>query len=168
MKKKGLLVVMGLLFCGALFFLYQTFQIINKKRERMEHITQLPKVSFLTIDERTIYLDNTQNFTVLLHFNSQCDVCIEELKQIIEAIDEFKQTEIIMASSESLDSIRNLYNNLDLKKYSNISMVKANNSLYESFGTLSIPHIFIYRQGKLISEFRGKTDINLVLNSLKN
>jgi hypothetical protein len=71
-------------------------------------------------------------------------------------------------SSESIKVIKRTSVDFGLEGIPNIHFVKINpEHVFETFGSLSLPHIFIYgNDRKLIKEFKGETKMDAILKYL--
>jgi len=90
------------------------------------------------------------------------------LGEIQKNVPAFADTEIVFMSSENLSVIREIPPQYTLTQ-PNFHFTKINpEDVFENFGSLSVPNIFIYgADGKLIKEFKGETKMEAILKYAK-
>jgi len=106
--------------------------------------------------------------TIVVYFDSECDHCQYELNQIFINKNAFNDSDIILMSSELISTIKRYAEKSCPGDFDNIRFTKINpDEAYETFGSLVVPQIFIYgTDGKLIKDFKGETNIDVVLQYL--
>ena len=77
----------------------------------------IPKVRLATLSGDTLSLPSLSSgvASVLIYFNSTCELCKIELKSIGEHISEFESANILLVSSQEPSEIVEFYNNHSLK-----------------------------------------------------
>jgi peroxiredoxin len=106
--------------------------------------------------------------TVLIYFNSTCEICQMELKSIGERITEFEDAQILLISSQEQAELEEFYNFHALKNSPNVYWLKDEDMEVAShYGVGSVPAIFCYdAKGKLQSKFQGPVKVDLILEKL--
>jgi thiol-disulfide isomerase/thioredoxin len=106
--------------------------------------------------------------TLILYFNSECDHCQYEAEAISQNVNKFENVNLLWVSYESLSIIRQFANTYKLASYPNIHFTKINHkAILSTFGSVSIPHIFIYdKDDKLLKEYKGETKVEALLKYL--
>ena len=152
-----LVVVIGLLSYG----IYQRVKLRNEVREKLQNMTI---TRLFSLDSSEFRIPPSRPI-VILYFNSECDICRNELVEIKENISKFEPASVILVSSENISAIKKVEEDFDLPARSNIFFTKLNSSdLYFVFGSVSVPHIFIYgKNSQLVKEFRGETKVEAIL-----
>ncbi|WP_333821215.1 hypothetical protein [Ohtaekwangia sp.] len=105
---------------------------------------------------------------LLIHFNSTCDHCQEEVKSMASHAAAFAHASIVFISSEPLYLIKQFKSQWALAQYKNIDVVKMNaEDLYNTFGSISFPCIYIYdADRRLVKVFKGETKAEALLQYL--
>lgn len=103
---------------------------------------------------------------VIIYFNTHCDFCQFELKELEKKVPEFENTEIILVSAEPLDSLREFNQDLEFDLYPNAGIYHCPyDTLQKYFGKLVAPTTFIYGADKiLLKKFNGATRIDDMLD----
>lgn len=98
---------------------------------------------------------------VILYFNSKCEFCNFDIQNILKNNNLFKRSQILLVSSEDLNTIKKSY---DVSDYSNISLYYCDkDNFYKLFKTDRTPSMYIYNKKKfLIKKFIGETKIQLI------
>lgn len=165
MSRKAMLTLLfTLVLCGALFLIYLTIKKISAKEIIAKKVSTLSTVNLLGLDSTTFKIPTDKN-VVLVFFNPGCEHCQYEAMGIRENIKDFKNATLVFLSSEPLNAIRHFSTQYDLDHFPFVHFTKINNEeVFDTFGTLSVPHIFIYGEDrKLIKEFKGETKIEAIL-----
>lgn len=90
---------------------YLVYNVISKmqyKSEVAKTLQTIPEFSFKTLENEeftnTDLKPNTA--TVFIYFNSECDFCQHEAKNISENIDQFKNIQFLFVSTEDIGTIK--------------------------------------------------------------
>lgn len=130
----------------------------------MFKIQQLPLVGLDSLP----YNLNETNPTILIYFNPDCDHCHQQAESIRDTLHAFQGIHQVWISSNTLSHIRQFSQTYGLIGMPEVDFTKIEeNKVFETFGSLSIPHIFIYNNGLLTQEFKGATSPKKLLNFSK-
>ena len=147
---------------------YLIIERVNHKRLTRQGIQNLDNFPLFDFDSARLHLSSNRK-TMVVYFDSECDHCQHELNQIFVNKNSFKDSDIILMSSELISTIkRYAERSYPADLGGNIRFTKINpDQAYETFGTLAVPQIFIYgTDGMLIKNFKGETKIDVVLQYL--
>jgi thioredoxin-related protein len=105
---------------------------------------------------------------IIIVFSPDCDHCIHATEDLIKNIKSFKNTEIILASSLSYESIRKFYKDLNLAAYPNIHVgYDSKRFLNSFFDVRSFPSIFLYdKKGDFKMDFTDHPNFKIMASSL--
>ncbi|MBX3242397.1 MAG: redoxin domain-containing protein [Chitinophagaceae bacterium] len=108
----------------------------------------LPQFSILLPDSSTVYkktdLPKGKQVLVML-FSPDCDHCKTETETITKNIDQFKNTHILMVTSQSFDKMVEFYNHYELAKYKGITVGRDAVFFFPSFYKIKFfPFLAIY------------------------
>lgn len=158
--------ISGLL-CATSFMIYLIIERVNHKRITRQELQNLDRFPLFDFDSVRFYLSSNRK-TIVVYFDSECDHCQYELNQIFLNRRSFKNSDIILTSSELISTIKHYAEGNCPQDSDNIRFTKINqDEAYETFGSLAVPQIFIYgADGILIKEFKGETKIDVVLQYL--
>ncbi len=168
MLKKSLLTIGAVsALAGLLFLVYLVIEKIAEKKGLTIKIQTLPKAPLVDLDS-VAYTIPSATSTCLIHFNSGCEHCQYELKEINREQKAFINARVILMSSEDIAIIKKTSIDFGLASIHNIHFVKINpEHVFDTFGPLSLPHIFIYgKDRKLVKEFKGETKVEAILKYL--
>ena len=155
-------------FTGVLTLLiFLAFGIAAKlegKKKTREKIQTLPRPILFKTDS-TVFQFPIGSPLLLIYFNSECEYCQYELAEIRRNIQSFTNVEVVLISCEKISIIKDASKNFDVTNLPRMHFTKiASNDLFQAFGSLSLPHIFIYdKDNKLVKEFKGETKAEAIL-----
>ena len=155
------------LLCCTSFMVYLIIERVNHKRLTRHGLQNLDNFPLFDFDSARFHLTSNRK-TMVVYFDSECDHCQYELNQIFINKNSFKDSDIILMSSELISTIKRYAEKSCPGDLHNIRFTKINpDEAYETFGSLVVPQIFIYgTDGMLIKEFKGETEIDVVLQYL--
>lgn len=165
MVKKSLLTVGAIsLFALVLFLGYGIVEKLAAKKVAASKIQALPSAKLFALDS-TAFQFPPSSTIILIHLNTGCEHCQYELKEIKANLSSFATGQVVLMSSENIHEIRKESEEFELTELPNIHFTKINpGDVFDTFGSLSVPHIFIYgKDKKLIKEFKGETKIEAIL-----
>ncbi|MGE5107808.1 MAG: thioredoxin fold domain-containing protein [Sphingobacteriales bacterium] len=132
---------------------------------------KLPFFKMMLTDSSIFYKNDLKKNqpAIIIFFSPECEHCKKLTESLIESINEFKKTQIVMISPLPLSKIKEFYDEQQIKKYRSIKMGK--DALYffaNYFQTHYLPFIATYnKKGELVKGWEGGTTIKELLESLK-
>lgn len=170
MKKIILYVlVLGLLASAV----WLTFSVQQKKEATAEaevRAESIPAIHLTSLSGDTFSLPqlSTGIATVLIYFNSTCEICQMELKSIGERSSEFDGAQILLVSSQEKVELEEFSNSHALKNSPNVYwLMDEEMEVAAHYGVRSVPAIFCYDSGgKLQGKFQGPVKVDLILEKL--
>lgn len=139
---------------------------IRVQTQIQKKIDVLPTANFFLLDSTSHKLNNARRI-LLIYFDSTCEHCQNQAIKLKKSIALFSHVQIIMVSSERLITIQSFaqVHKLAMEK---VLFLKINpQHIFDTFGSLSVPHIFIYKNGKLSKVFKGETKTENLLTALE-
>jgi peroxiredoxin len=163
MRRKVLLVLVCMIIVAASFLGYRTIQKISRERAVTEGYRTLPPLILFDMDSTQVKMSSSGK-TVLVHFNSACDICQTEIQTFVQHSAKLNKATVIFISSEAISDIRNFAIVNVNRDIPNFQFLKADAfQLSEVFGAMAVPHIFIYNgEGVLQKEYKGETKIEAI------
>jgi thiol-disulfide isomerase/thioredoxin len=137
----------------------------SKIRERVSTLGHLP---IHKMDSATYELPNHTGPIVIILFNTTCEHCQYEATELKKSMASFSHVSVLMISSEPIKTIGAFAEQYGLHTEPSVTFAKINpDDVYQTFGSISIPHIFIYgKDRRLIIEFKGETKMEAILKHL--
>lgn len=131
-----------------------------------------PPFRLLSTDSTTILTDKeiTKNKPVfIMVFSPDCDHCQHHAEEMIKKREEFKDIQIVMASTQSLTKIKEFYSKYQLEKLDHLIIGQDREYILGTYYKMrSLPFLAFYdKKGKLIDVFEGALPIDKVLEVLK-
>jgi thioredoxin-related protein len=166
MKKQLIITFIAFIFALLTYFGFQIYQKIEAKKVFSQQIKRIPKTNtFQWIGKQA---PNNNTPTIILFFNPDCDHCQYEAKSILEHQSDFTDTNFWWVTTVDGSAINDFSKKYHLDKLSKHYFAKlSTEKVVETFGSVSVPHIFIYdKTGVLQKEFRGETKIEALLKYL--
>lgn len=110
-----------------------------------------------------IYALETNRTTLIIYFNSECEFCQWEVEEISKHFDEFENVQMAFVSHEPEDEAIQFLKSHNLDQF---YLTSRTENVMSTF-TGSVPQLFIYKQGKLVNQFKGEVKIELILEALR-
>lgn len=170
MKK---LIKFSLIFLLLAIIAFLGYKITTKahyKKEVENRIQNIPDFSFQNLQGITfanVNLTEGKN-KLFVYFNSECEHCQYEAFEISKHLDQFKHTQILFISFESIESIRLFAEKYGLSNQEGVVFLHDKKGVFsEQFDANSIPYILIYnKEHQLVKKYKGGVKIQAVLNHL--
>ena len=128
----------------------------------------LPPLDLLLDDSVTTFTekDIRKNMATLVFvFSPDCDHCQKETEELVDKIDQFKNIQIVMATTFDFSKMKNFIETYNLKKYKNITVGWDKTYLLPTFYRMSyFPFLGMYdKKGNLIEGVEGALPLDKVL-----
>ncbi len=163
MKKQLLITLIIFILAVLSYFGYQSYQKIEAKKVFTEQIKHLPQPSaFQWMDKQAVSNDKP---TIVLFFSPDCEHCQYEAKAIVEKKNEFATINLWWVSVADSSAIMKFSKTYGLENLPNNYLAHLSvEKVVQTFGSVSVPHIFIYDKHQILQkEFRGETKIEALL-----
>ena len=172
MRKKKTLIIIIITIVNLLSYLgYNIITKANEKNEIAKQIQTTPKFELKTLDSIPFTNSNLKpNLnTIFIYFNSECDFCLHEAKNISQNLNKFKNVQFIFVSTEEIDTIKQFSERYKLNNQPNVTFLYDNLDTFSSqFDATSIPYVLIYDQNKkLIKKHKGQLSAKGILRALQ-
>ncbi len=170
MKKIILYVLVLGLLASAVWLIFSVQQKKEATAEAEVRAESIPAIRLTSISGDTFSLPqlSTGIATVLIYFNSTCEICQMELKSIGERSSEFDGAQILLVSSQEKVELEEFSNSHALKNSLNVYwLMDEDMEVAAHYGVRSVPAIFCYDSGgKLQGKFQGPVKVDLILEKL--
>jgi glutaredoxin len=145
------------------YFGYKSYQKIEAKKEFVEQIKRLPSPSIFQWIKENPSINEFS--TIVLFFHPECEHCQYEAKTITEKQKEFSGVNLWWISIADSSSIKTFGKRYDLETHPHTYLAHLEaEKVTQVFGSISIPHIFIYdHEHTLQKEFKGETKVEALL-----
>lgn len=102
-------------------------------------------------------------------FSPDCDHCQHETEAIISRIADFKNIQIVMATTLPFDKMMEFYNRYQLNRFANITVGRDGSYFLPVFFNIrNLPLLAFYdKKGKLIDAVEGSLPIEKVLEKFQ-
>ena len=156
-----------------LFLVVMGMQVLKKlqhKEQVQQALAILPKFSFYTLEGGSF--TNAQlpqnNKIVFIYFNTECEYCFYETKDISEQLERFKATTLLLVSNEKKEAIKAFAIKQNLQDKSQVIFLQDSTYTFaKQFEANSIPYILAYdAQGKLLLRHKGQLRAEKLLQLL--
>lgn len=131
----------------------------------------LPAFSLVKVPDSTVFEiaeKQSSKSTLLIVFNTECELCQYEINEIRENISLFKNTRIILASPQDFVTLKAFYKSFGIAAIPGIVMGRDNG--YKTgayFRVRSYPSMFLYdKEGKFVKRFNGSETIKEIAGAL--
>ncbi|GHU81347.1 hypothetical protein FACS1894145_8280 [Bacteroidia bacterium] len=125
----------------------------------------MPDINGQLITEKSL---QKQTPTLFLFFDSGCELCHEELKQINENREQLQKGQIVFFSTETTEKIQDFLNSIAFHRQPNqFFLVDTNEELVKTMEIKGTPTAIIYdKDGKQIKRFNGPITVETLLKYL--
>lgn len=117
----------------------------------------LPDFKILLPDGKTnFYTDNLskKKNTIIINFSPECEHCQLQIEEIIKHIDQFKETQIVMATSLPFEKMKLFYDGYQVEKYPNIIMGQDVLFFFSKYyKNHYLPGVAVYNKKKALLNF---------------
>jgi hypothetical protein len=164
-SKKALFTAFAIAFSAfALFFLTESIKVIRVKNEIYSRLRKIPSPPLFDLDSLSFSIPASDKI-VLIYINSECDFCKKQVDEIASNVENFAAVKIVFISTEPISKIKTFLNRHSSLKVSNVYFSKINNDrLFDYFGNVATPTIWIYR-GALLRQFKQLTSSKAILKA---
>ncbi len=132
---------------------------------------KMPRFSYYTLaGKKFSNRDLEANKTYLfVYFNPLCDLCREEIGEIVENIDQLENVQILLVSPNHLNEINEFKDYFNLGDYRQITILHdTDDRFYLEFGAIGYPNMYIYNnRQELVRYFDHATGFSEINNALK-
>lgn len=129
----------------------------------------IPPFTLLGIDSTTFTRDalKKNRKTMIMYFSPGCEHCRQETDSLVKYIDQFRDTEILMATYQPYEEMKTFYNEKNLAKFPNIKMGYDTKYFFPPFyKMINLPFMALYNaKGQYITSFEGETAMPRILEA---
>lgn len=156
-----------------LFLVVMGVQVLKKlqhKEQVQQALAILPDFNFYTLEGASF--TNAQlpqnNKIVFIYFNTECEYCFYETKDISEQLERFKATTLLLVSNEKKEAIKAFAIKQNLQDKSQVIFLQDSTYTFaKQFEANSIPYILVYdEQGRLLLRHKGQLRAEKLLQFL--
>ncbi len=169
MKSTKMLIVSVV--CGFLGYMAYAVTVKYMEKESLrDRISTIPSFHFDRLEdgvftERDLAANRP---LVLIYFNSSCEFCRIEAREIKDKIGKFDAIQLVFVSTEEKTEIQNFAEEHGLTGHA-LFLQDANMEFSKIFGVNTVPAAYLYdKDRQLIKEFRGAVGIDSMLEAFQN
>ena len=130
----------------------------------------VPPFRLLQADSTTFTKEELKKGPVLLMFFSPgCDHCQHQMQDMMKKIDEFKHTQLVLATYEKFEDMVEFISYFELSKYPNIKIGRDEKFFLPPFFHIqSLPFLALYdKKGDLVNTWQGNVPVDTLLKALQ-
>lgn len=130
----------------------------------------VPPFRLLQADSTTLTKDQLKKGPVLLMFFSPgCDHCQHQMQDMMKKIDEFKHTQLVLATYEKFEDMVEFISYFELSKYPNIKVGRDEKFFLPPFFHIqSLPFLALYdKKGDLVKTWQGNVPADTLIKALQ-
>lgn len=172
-SKKNLLLVsiIVIVFSLVSFLIYGILSKSSKNEEMVKRLEGLPSLRFSHLNGVSFSNKDliTSTNTILINFNTTCDLCKHEAESVIKNLNQFKEAQILFISPESVPVIKKFAADNKLLNQPKVQVLHdPSDSFTHQLGATAYPYILIYgKDDKLIKRHKGQLNAPAILKLLK-
>jgi len=160
--KKWLLTVVPVLF--VLMAVAQTDTVYPYKR-----FPTVPPFSLLQADSSLLTKAQLKKGPVIvMFFSPSCDHCQHQVSDMLKRMEEFKNTQFVLATYQPFEEMVEFIATYELAKYPNIKVGRDEKFVLPPFYHIqSLPYLAIYnKKGDLVNTWQGNVPVDELLKAL--
>jgi peroxiredoxin len=171
--KKIILFVLSLLLISAVIYLGFSFQ--KKEQQKTLVQSQIQTVPDFVVQDLAGTLVNLKEIvankpSLLVYFNSTCEICQLELNSIAKRIGEFDPYRLIFVTVQPPEEVADFIQELGISNRESVHfLIDSEMKVAGHFGIKGVPALFIYdSKGRLLANYTGPVKVDLILEQLQN
>lgn len=171
--KKIILSVLSLLLISAVIYLGFSFQ--KKEQQKILVQFQIQTVPDFAISDLAGTLVNLKEIvaskpSLLVYFNSTCEICQLELNSIAKRIAEFDPYRLIFVTVQPPEEVSDFIQELGISNRESVHfLIDSDMKVAGHFGIKGVPALFIYDPaGSLLGNYTGPVKVDLILEQLQH
>jgi peroxiredoxin len=171
--KKIILFVLSLLLISAVIYLGFSFQ--KKEQQKTLVQSQIQTVPDFVVQDLAGTLVNLKEIvadkpSLLVYFNSTCEICQLELNSIAKRIAEFDSYRLIFVTVQPPEEVADFIQELGISNRESVNfLIDSEMKVAGHFGIKGVPALFIYDpKGRLLATYTGPVKVDLILDQLQN
>ena len=127
-------------------------------------ILKVDSVNYLTRDDL-----KKNRLTLVIYFSPDCDHCKHQTENILADFPKFKNIEIVMATYQPFEQMKEFYGHYEIAKYPNIKMGRDERFFMAPFYRIrNLPYLALYdKEGKLITSYEGTQTAKTILDAFE-
>ena len=112
---------------------------------------------------------DTEKFTLMNFFNSECDYCINETRTLVDSISLLKDCQIVLVSYEDSIHVAQFYEKLRLMDFPSIHVTYApEDYISNMFKIYMIPTLYVYHPDRRMIKYKpGPVTVQEIVQYLK-
>ena len=124
------------------------------------HLLKLDSTTYLTKEDV-----KKNRRTIIMYFSPDCDHCKHQTESILADFSKFKDIEIIMATYQPMEELKQFNEHYRMAEHSNIKMGRDEKFFLPPFYKIrNLPYLALYdKKGNLITTFEGTQKIDTIL-----
>jgi len=128
------------------------------------HLLKVDSATYLTKDDI-----KKGRRTIVMFFSPDCDHCKRQTDSILADFAEFKNIEIVMATYQPFEEMKEFNTHYRLSEHPNIKIGRDEKFFLAPFYKIrNLPYLALYnKKGKLVTTFEGTQKVGTILNAFK-
>ncbi len=168
-KMKGMKIAIALLFFVGLMSCEKKAALQTKMASPYSQpvVNQLPTMLMMDKDKNITDASKLKGKNIIILFFPDCDHCQREATEIAERIKSFDGYTLYFLSINPFTEILKFAETYHLTAIKNVKFVQTTgDAVFNNFGSVPTPSMYIYDNGKLVKKFNGETRVDEIVNYL--
>ncbi len=168
-----LLIFLSLALLSALIYLAFSSQQKEAKKELIQsQIIRLPDLDLLDLDRQSVNLKALvgNKSSLLVYFNSTCEICQVELNSIAKRISEFDSHALVFVTVQPVEEVKDFIQELGISGRKSVYfLIDPEMEVAGYYGIKGVPALFVYDSGGLlVADYTGPVKVDILLEQLQN
>jgi thioredoxin-related protein len=128
------------------------------------HLLKVDSATYLTKDDI-----KKGRRTIVMFFSPDCDHCKRQTDSILADFDDFKNIEIVMATYQPFEEMKDFNAHYRLSEHPNIKIGRDEKFFLAPFYKIrNLPYLALYdKKGKLVTTFEGTQKVSTIMNAFR-
>lgn len=130
----------------------------------------IPPISLLQADSSILTKAQLKKDPVIvMFFSPSCDHCQHQIKDMLKRMDEFKQTQFVLATYQPFEEMVQFIKEYEIARYPNIKVGRDTKFTLPPFYHIqSLPYLALYnKKGNLVNTWQGNVEVDVLLKALQ-
>lgn len=165
MKKASILVTFIMIITGIIFLAIAIQEKSKTKELFYQKLAIIPQIDLYDLNSNLVKLNDIglKEKVIIIYFDINCDICRIEAKEFNNFQDNFKDSDIVFISNNTIDETKSFIIENKLEESGYLFLSDNNYSLIKNYNIQTIPYILLYINNNLAKTYKGGVSIKQII-----
>jgi len=137
-----------------------------KQQEYKKSISNISSMNYKELTLKGVDFYDKGDYNCFIIFNSNCDLCIDEIEDIVDNIESFKNVNFYLVSNQTEEELIEYNEDSEFLGIENFTILYDKNEVFKKFFIApEVPSIYFYnKKGELLEFKTGFTEISEIIS----